>query len=392
MMERNDLVAPVLRRRGVRPADIGDILRKSGASCRMRNTFAAALIAAGAVGVAAAQVPDNTGLRPDADETGPPAYESTIRTRNEQRLEDARAAGETYIPIVRGSPKGAAERSPEAAPPEIAPEPEEPAPAFDSPSPPMIVPDGEDRLAVQIGVLLETLGRPPQTVRVRYPLRGERPVASSPVREPRRQVPTATTIPGVRAGDGLYARTVYAVNSDHDGPVVLEILQPPLAGAVATGRFERVRDRLVVRIDRLEFRGRAIAVDAWAVDLACACYGVAGDVDRHWFERLLLPAAVRFAEGFFAAHAEPEETIRLEDGAVYETSRRTPRQAVLAGAGNAARTAGDILLQDAPTAATVRIPRNSELVLMFARSPGGSRASRSAVPPPPFAAGERGDE
>ena len=58
---------------------------------------------------------------------------------------------------------------------------------------------------------------------------------------PERTAPERGLLPPIAAGDGLYARTLYAVDSDYPGPVVLELLQPPLAGAVAHGGFERGR-------------------------------------------------------------------------------------------------------------------------------------------------------
>ena len=54
-------------------------------------------------------------------------------------------------------------------------------------------------------------------------------------------------------------------NSDYPGPVLLELLEPPLAGAVVSGEFALVRERLVLRLTRLEYRGRCVPVDAWAV-------------------------------------------------------------------------------------------------------------------------------
>lgn len=346
---------------------------------------------------AIAQVPDNRGLTLDPDDPGTPAYEGTLDERDRQRLEGARESGDTFVPTLSGRPNGGTAAPPAPAPgPAGAPAVPGPQPAaVDPPAPPpvAVLPEEENGLATQIRTLLEALNRSPQTVRLRYPSAPDRSARAPRAPDSRAPPPPPAAVAGVRGGDGLYARTVYAVNSDYSGPVVLEILQPPLEGAVATGRFERVRDRLVVRLDRLEHRGRAITIDAWAVGLDCACYGIAGNVDRHWFERLLLPAAVRFAEGFFTARSEPEQTIRLDDGTVHETSRRTPRQAVHAGAANAARTAGDILLQDAPTAATVRIPRNSELVLVFARAPGPAAIPEARRPsPPPGPAGESGDE
>ena len=172
---------------------------------------------------------------------------------------------------------------------------------------------------------------------------------------------------------GLYARTLYAVDSDYPGPVLLELLEPPLAGAVASGAFTLVGERLVLRLSRLEYRGRSVAVDAWAVDPGCACYGVDGEVDSHWFDRVLLPGAVRFAEGFLSVLSRPNETVIVQGGDLrYERREAATRDAVHGGLAEAARTAGDVLLENAPDGPTVRIPRNTELVVVFAASPDES--------------------
>ena len=116
-----------------------------------------------------------------------------------------------------------------------------------------------------------------------------------------------------------------------------------------------------------------MAVDAWAVDPGCACYGVDGEVDSHWFERVLLSSAVRFAEGFLGALSRPNETVIVQGGDVrYERLEASARDAVHAGLATAARTAGDVLLESAPEGPTVRIPRDTELVVVFAAAPGGS--------------------
>ncbi|MDE0406320.1 MAG: DotG/IcmE/VirB10 family protein, partial [Alphaproteobacteria bacterium] len=188
-------------------------------------------------------------------------------------------------------------------------------------------------------------------------------------RDPR----TATaTLPRIAAGQGLYARTMYAVDSDYPGPVLLEILEPPLAGAVVSGAFTLVGERLVLRLSRLEYRGRSHGVDAWAAGLDCACYGVGGEVDSHWFERVLLPSAVRFAEGFLTALSRPTETVTVGDGVRYERREAATRDAVHAGLATAARTAGDVLLENAPDGPTVRIARDTEMVVVFAGPPAAA--------------------
>ena len=234
----------------------------------------------------------------------------------------------------------------------------------------------EDRISDLIGVLLQNWSKPPQIVRIRYP--PAKPETAAPATS---GTPPEPSIPLPPAGGGIYARTIYAVNSDYPGPVLIELLGPPLAGAVATGAFTLSGERMVLRLTSLEYRGRRRATDGWAVGLDCACYGIAGEVDSHFFQRVLLPAAVRFAEGFLTAMGRPAESVTLGSGDVrYERRQGSTREAVHSGLGTAARSAGDILLENAPTRPTVRIPRDTELIVMFAprrRQRGaGERAGR----------------
>ena len=351
----------------------------------------AALLSAAAV-PAAAQVPDNRGVTLDPEDSVPPAYRETLDERDRQRLDAARAAGETFIPVFQGAgaaPGGEASPGSQSA----------------APTPPQAVYEGYRRPEPQaersesgvdrgagdfVGVLIEAWTRPPEIVRLRYPETARGPATTQPGDEaapPAGPEPGAEPIlPRIAAGRGLYARTLYAVNSDYPGPVLLELLEPPLAGAVVAGAFGRVGERLTLRLSRLEYRGRSVPVDAWAVGLDCACYGIEGEVDRHWFARVLLPGAVRFAEGFLDAISRADETVIvngdvLGPGVRYERRAAETRDAVNAGLAVAARTAGDVLLEDAPDGPTLRIPRDTELVVVFA-----------APPEEPGASGNAGDE
>ena len=53
-------------------------------------------------GPAAAQVPDNRDPRLDPEDLVPPAYNETLEERDSQRLDAARQAGETFIPLIQG--------------------------------------------------------------------------------------------------------------------------------------------------------------------------------------------------------------------------------------------------------------------------------------------------
>ena len=366
-----------------------------------------AVLACGSLAAPAlAQVPDNRGPRLDPEDSVPPAYRDTLDERDRQRLDAAREAGETFIPVIQGpgtAPEAPAAASAGAAPARAAPTPPRPAyEGYRQPEPAAPRASGGDERAAGdlrpeglIGVLIESWTRPPEIVRLRY--RGTPWSPAAAARDPDaatyrteekgggRDARTAgATLPRIPAGRGLYARTLYAVDSDYPGPVLLELLEPPLAGAVAAGQFSLVGERLVLRLTRLEYRGRSVPVDAWAVGLDCACYGVEGEVDSHWFERVLLPSAVSFAEGFLTALGRAAESVIVGDGDVrYERREASTGDAVNAGLATAARTAGDVLLENAPDGPTVRIPRDTELVVVFAASPGG--------PEPPKAEGWAGD-
>ena len=348
------------------------------------------LLAAGVEGPGLAQVPDNRDLKLDPEDSVPPFYRYTLDERDRQRFDAAREAGETYLPTFQGpstAPEdtrardGAASAAGTGAP-------ERPQPAYEGYRRPETAAPrssareghaaGDPRPEGLVGVLIEAWTRLPEIVRVRYPTAARDPgavehgnAAREADREPGAAAPGLRPegLPHVAAGRGLYARAMYAVDSDYPGPVLLEILEPPLAGAVASGAFTLIGERLTLRLDRLEYRGRSFGVDAWAAGLDCACYGVDGEVDSHWFERVLLPASVRFAEGFLTALSRPRETVIVGGDLRYERLDASTREAVHTGLATAARTAGDVLLENAPDGPSVRIPRDTELVVVFATAP-----------------------
>ena len=373
----------------------GRTAQRRGATGAIYTSVAAAALAAALWSGALAQVPDNRDMKLDPEDRVPPAYRETLDERDRQRLEAARESGETYLPTFQGASTAPEEAAAAGAP-------RAPNPVYEAWRRPERAADpgreargaGDRRTEGLVGVLIEAWTRPPEIVRVRWPAAAARDpgpaspggmsseaagavarTAESSLRLPEGLRPEG--LPRIAAGTGLYARTMYAVDSDYPGPVLLEILEPPLAGAVASGAFTLVGERLVLRLNRLEYRGRSYAVDAWAAGLDCACYGVEGEVDSHWLERVLLPAAVRFAEGFLSALSRPSETVVIGDDVRYERRGSATRDAVHAGLATAARTAGDVLLENAPDGPTVRIARDTELVVVFAAppEPGAARGA-----------------
>lgn len=314
----------------------------------------------------------------DADHDPNPAVEEAIEAHLEQQLEEARETGDSHVDTVFGEATAAPED--ETQPPAAAegtaygaPQPEvviqEPsavvAPAYGDYGAPAARP-GQD-LADLVAVLIREWSRPPEIRQLAYS------AASGPATAPDAELaaptpPSLATV--IDAGRPLYARTVYEVNSDFAGPVIVEILEEPLAGAVATGGFEVVRDRMVLRLTSLEHDGSLTPVDGWAVGLDCACFGISGQVDRHWFERVILPAAISFAEAWASALARPSTTVRVEGDVVVEsTSQAASDERLLEGVAAATGEIGRVLTEDAPRARTVIIPRNTALAVTFTTSP-----------------------
>lgn len=336
-----------------------------------------------------AQTPDNTGTRLDTSGgPGSPGYDETLKQREREELEGARQRGESNMPILTGPPEADEPQPVSPLDAHIRPEPER-VEAEPEPEPVQRVREREDVVTPEpaavpvadegagldelVAALVQAMDRGPDIRRIVY----ARPEAGSAgPREPLGQR-AGPVLPRVGAGDAFYGRVLHAVNSDYPGPVLIELLQPPLRGAVARGSFQLVGDRLVIRITALDVAGETVPVDAVAVGLDCGCFGVSGEVSYHWWDRLILPAAFGFVQQYLVARAQTERrVVQVEGGAaVTEQREASARQARDAGLAAAAGRAGEVLLEQAPTAQTVEIPGNSEVAVMFAE-----RLERRKVP------------
>ena len=367
------------------------------------RTCALALAALAGSHAAAEPAPDNRGVKFNPGEgPGTPAYKETLEDRDTQRLRESLGVGGSHMDVVTPAAphgEGDAVKPPEVGVKPVAGTEEGAAPRTEGGQPEAGVqpvrrvrqeePAGPERdadveaagLQAFVAALIEALDRKPDVRRIAY--------SSGEGREPRAAAasagPQGPALPAVGAGDAFYARLLHAVNSDYPGPVLVEIVQPPLAGAVARGEFQLVRSRMVIRLSSLEFEGEALPVDAVAVGLDCGCFGVAGDVSYHWWERVLLPAATGFVEQYLIARAEPERRVVTgAGGTVVEDRRaRNARQARDAGLAAAAGRVGQVLLEQAPSVRTVMIPRNAELAVMFAERLARARARPAGPEPEP---------
>ena len=331
-----------------------------------------------------AQFPDNRDLRLNPEDAVSPEYGRTLDERDRQRLEQARQRGTSFMTTFQGAGRpgesGGALAAPGRAPEDGYAE--------------WGASNRVKRVGIRSGPSLRRTGTfgpgsaAPATglaawsarcwragpaafdVRLRYRSASAAAIRHEPLRLPKPSRPGARIErpAALHPRPGLLRAPPMRWTPTIPGPVVLELLQAAPRRRGGARRLERVGRRLVLRLSSLTWRGRTVPVDAWAVDPQCACYGIEGEVDRHFLSRVLLPAAARFAEGFLTAAAMPARTLTMQDGGVFHEREATgEREALHAGAGAAAQTLGDILMADAPKETTVRIPHNTPLVVMVAR-------------------------
>ncbi len=175
------------------------------------------------------------------------------------------------------------------------------------------------------------------------------------------------------AGRGVFAHTVLAVDSDGNGPIVLQADSGPLAGDRMIGTFAKAggnnvpSDRLVVRVNSVEHQGRSIPVDAIVTAPDTMETTVASSVDEHYLSRFVLPAAAAFVQGLGTALATTSNTVGVLSplgGTSFATQLNFPQQLGV-GAGVAAGQVASTLQQQAPRGPTIHLAANANVGVMF---------------------------
>lgn len=149
----------------------------------------------------------------------------------------------------------------------------------------------------------------------------------------------------VEIGKIYYGRATIGVDSDRPPPVItVTLLDGPVAGGVLSGTIGRQGGYFALQFTTLRYEDRDYAVSAFAVDPEDGKAGVRSDYNSRWTERVLLPATASFVSKFGEALAEPDTRVVVMDGQVVaDTSNRTTRESLYAGAAAAAGTVTGML-------------------------------------------------
>jgi len=172
----------------------------------------------------------------------------------------------------------------------------------------------------------------------------------------------------IPAGRGVYAHTIVAVDSDTNGPIVLEADTGPIAGDRMIGTFSKSGiDRLIVRVETVEHRGKALEANGIVVAPDSMEEAVATSVDEHYLERFVLPAAAAFVQGLGTAVAMENSTTTVSPfgGTTQTFGPLSVKQEALVAGGAAAQAIGNAMTASIPKGPTVHLAANVSVGVMF---------------------------
>lgn len=149
----------------------------------------------------------------------------------------------------------------------------------------------------------------------------------------------------LEAGRIEYAQMITEANSDVPGPILAQLASGPLAGSRMIGSFQKQDDYLTLSFTSVVVDGVAIATSAVALDPETSRPGVVTDIDRKYFQRIILPAAAAFVEGMGKAIADSGTTTVTVDGgaAVSDNKELDTEQELFKGLEEASKKAGKVL-------------------------------------------------
>lgn len=159
------------------------------------------------------------------------------------------------------------------------------------------------------------------------------------------QEPIEATEVLLAAGEIAYSQLLIEANTDIPGPVLAQIVAGPLRGSRVIGSFQQNYDTLTLNFDTIILDGVAVSMSGIAVDPNTSLTGMATEVDRRYFKRVLLPMAASFIEGVSEAVAESgNTTITIQGESVAEeTAGKSTNQEVASGIDEAGAELSDIL-------------------------------------------------
>ncbi len=180
----------------------------------------------------------------------------------------------------------------------------------------------------------------------------------------------------VSAGSIVYGQLMNQLNSDLPGPVLVSLLSGPFAGGRAIGQLQVRQEYLILTFNKVIKDGVVYTVDGVALDEETTLTGHRTSIDRHYFTRIILPAAAQFIQGYAGAVAETETstTTTSGGGVVQDQPEPDAGEEAAAGLEEAADAVADILDEETDRPITVHLDKGTTLGILFLESVTASNA------------------
>jgi intracellular multiplication protein IcmE len=174
----------------------------------------------------------------------------------------------------------------------------------------------------------------------------------------------------VPAGSIAYAQLLNELNSDIMGPVLVQILSGPFAGGRAIGQVEvknDFSDYMVLTFKTIVLDTVSYQVNGIAMDEKTTLTGQATDVEHHYMQRIILPAAAKFIEGFGAAVSQTGTTVTQTAGGGQSTStpKPDPKESLFKGLTESTKVVSEMVAKEAERPITVKIAKGTTMGIFF---------------------------
>ncbi|MES2728817.1 MAG: hypothetical protein V4621_01805 [Pseudomonadota bacterium] len=184
------------------------------------------------------------------------------------------------------------------------------------------------------------------------------------------QTPLNTVKVLLSAGTIEYGQLLLEANTDAPGPVLAQLVTGPFAGGRVIGTFTNTDNYLVLNFNTLVKDAVNYPINAVAVDPQTTLPGMVTDIDRRYFQRIVLPAAARFVEGMGRAIADSgSNTTIIIDGETRveeDDSKIDTRQELYNGVEEGAREFADFLEEEGDdTEPLIRVASGTPLGIFF---------------------------
>ncbi len=174
----------------------------------------------------------------------------------------------------------------------------------------------------------------------------------------------------VPAGSIAYAQLLNQLDSDIPGPVLAQILSGPFSGGRLIGKISMVDDFIVITFSTVVKDTVSYKIAAVGLDQNTTLEGQATSVDKHYFDKVVLPAAAAFLTGYSSAISSPQQSQSATSGVGTQTttSPYSPKQSLFKGLEAASSAYGSVLTKDANLPNTVIVNKGTTMGVFFTTS------------------------